>query len=87
MSASVAAEFGWYQISGKAVTKATTASGNVADNGDLYMTATAGEVDDVVVTGDRIWQAKAASINTTLGFCDAEIHRPFIDNAVNSGAT
>ena len=78
--------FGWYMITGKAASKAVTASGTVADNGNVYISAS-GIVDDTIVTGDRVWGAKFASANTTLGFADAEIHRPFVTDGVNSGTS
>lgn len=80
MSASVAGEFGWYQIQGKAVVKA----GTVADNGNVYATATAGTVDDAVVAGDRVKNAKFASADGTpsAGLAECEIARPFMDDAV-----
>ncbi len=40
MSINVGSQWGWYQIQGKAVVKA----GTVADNGNVYATATAGTV-------------------------------------------
>lgn len=51
MAAIVANEYGWYQIYGQA-------TGNVlagfADNGKVYLTATAGSVDDTDVAGDAV---------------------------------
>lgn len=75
-----ATDFGWYQISGKAVVKA----GTVADNGNVYATATAGTVDDAVVAGDRVKGAKFASADGTpsAGLAECEIDRPFMDDAV-----
>ena len=80
MSACVANEFGWYQIFGKAVVDSNT----VADNANVYATATPGEVDDAVVAGDRVKGAKFASANGTpaAGFAECEIHYPFMDDAV-----
>src|SRR5262245_58001256 len=80
MSASVAGQFGWYQIQGKAVVKA----GTVADNGNVYATATAGTVDDAVVAGDRVKNAKFASADGTpsAGLAECEIWRPFMDDGV-----
>lgn len=80
MSACVTGEYGWYQISGKAVVKA----GTVADNGNVYATATAGTVDDAVVAGDRVKNAKFASADGTpsAGLAECEISRPFMDDAV-----
>ena len=78
MSANVANQYGWYQIQGKAVVKA----GTVADNANVYATATAGQVDDAVVAGDRIKQARFASADGTpsAGLAECEIHRPFVDD-------
>ena len=80
MSANVASQYGWYQIKGKAVVKA----GTVADNGNVYSTATAGTLDDAVVAGDRIKNAKFASADGTpsAGLAEIEIDRPFVDDAV-----
>lgn len=44
-------KFGWYQIYGKASGKVLT---GFADNGKIFSTATAGSVDDAVVTGDLV---------------------------------
>lgn len=80
MSANVANQYGWYQIQGKAV----VAAGTVADNGNVYATATAGTVDDAVVAGDRVKNAKFASADGTpsAGFAECEIARPWMDDAV-----
>lgn len=80
MSACVANEFGWYQISGKAIGKALA---NYADNGLVYATATAGSVDDAVVAGDRVKGALGASAVGTpsSGLAEFEIHRPWMDDA------
>ena len=57
MSANVADQYGWYQIYGKAVGKALA---SYADNAAVYLTATAGSVDDAVVDGDMVHNAKGA---------------------------
>jgi len=75
MSANVASQYGWYQIHGKAVGVAAA----IADNGNVYATATPGSVDDVVVAGDLVHGAKAASA-TASGVADFEIARPWVDN-------
>jgi len=79
MSANVASQYGWYQISGKAVGKALT---GFADNGLVYATATAGSIDDAVVAGDRVKQAIGASAVDTpsTGLAEFEIDRPFMDD-------
>jgi len=80
MSANVASQYGWYQISGKAVGKALAA---YADNGLVYATATAGSIDDAVVAGDRVKLALGASAVDTpsTGLAEFEIQRPFMDDA------
>lgn len=82
MSANTSAtSYGWYQIYGKAVGKALT---GFADNGNVYATATAGSVDDAVVAGDRVKNAKGASAVDTpsAGLAEFEIQYPFMDDAL-----
>lgn len=81
MSANVANQYGWYQIQGKAVGKALT---GFADNANVYATATAGSVDDAVVAGDRVKQAKGASAldGPATGMAEFEIDRPFVDDGL-----
>ena len=78
MSACVANQFGWYQIQGKAIAKANT----VVDNADVYSTAVAGILDDAVVAGDRVKNAKWASADGTpsAGLAELEIARPWVDD-------
>lgn len=80
MSASVASQYGWYQISGKAIGKALT---GYVDNALVYATATAGSVDDAVVAGDRVKNALGASAVDTpsTGLAEFEIQRPWMDDA------
>jgi hypothetical protein len=79
MAANVANQYGWYQISGKAVGLALA---SFADNGNVYSTATAGSVDDAVVAGDRVKRAKGASTIVGAGLAEFEIQRPFVDDAL-----
>lgn len=83
MSANVGSQYGWYQISGKAVGKALA---SYADNGLVYATATAGSIDDAVVAGDRVKQAIGASAVDTpsTGLAEFEIDRPFMDDATSA---
>ena len=80
-SATVASTYGWYRISGKTVAKALT---GFADNANVYATATPGSVDDAVVAGDRVKNAKGASAVGTpaAGFAEFEINRPFMDDGL-----
>lgn len=76
-----ASVWSWYQISGKAVGLCLAL---FADNANVYATATAGSVDDAIVAGDRVKNAKGASaIGTPSGsFAEFEIDRPFMDDGL-----
>ncbi len=80
MAANVANKYGWYQIFGLAVADSNT----VADNANVYVTATPGELDDAVVAGDRVKNARWASANGTpaAGQALIELWYPFADDAV-----
>lgn len=77
MAANVANQYGWYQIGGLAVMK----SGAVAAAGSVYLTATAGTVDDAVVAGDKIDGArfKTADGTPAAGFAYAQLQRPALN--------
>jgi hypothetical protein len=81
MSANVASQYGWYQIYGKAIGLCLA---GFLDDANVYATATAGSVDDAVVAGDRVKNAKGASaIGVPSGsFAEFEIQYPFMDDAV-----
>jgi hypothetical protein len=81
MSACGASNYGWYQIFGKAVGKGLA---SLADNANIYATATAGSVDDAIVAGDRVQNAKTASALDTpsTGLVEVELQYPIINNAL-----
>ena len=81
MSANVASQYGWYQIYGKAVAKGLS---GLVDNANVYATATAGSIDDAVVAGDRVKNAKTASALDTpsTGLVELEIQYPFMDDGL-----
>jgi hypothetical protein len=83
MSACVANEYGWYQISGKGVGLVAT---GFVDNANCYATATAGTVDDAVVAGDLVKNAKGASAIGTpaAGQAEIELNRPFMDDGLTA---
>lgn len=84
MAPTVADEFGWYQITGKAVGKA---GAGFADNALVWvMAATPGSVDDSDVAGDRVHGATGASAVDTpsTGLAEFEIHRPYTNDEVVS---
>ena len=68
-------KFGWYQIYGKGAAKVLA---SFADNGDCYLTATAGSVDDADVAGDYIRGMKGASAIDTpsTGLAEVELGYP-----------
>lgn len=71
-----ATDYGWLQISGKAIGKCLT---SFADNGKVYSTGTGGSVDDTSVAGDLVVNAKGASTTVAdSGVADFEIARPFV---------
>jgi hypothetical protein len=73
MSACVASEYGWYQLTGLAV----VTSGTVADNAQLYLTGTAGTVDDAHVAGDQIFGMRSDSASDT-GLVKATMNHPHV---------
>lgn len=83
MSANVASQYGWYQISGKAAGKVLA---SFADNANCYLTATAGSVDDADVAGDFVSGMKGASAIDTpsTGLAELEIHRPAVRDGLDN---
>lgn len=79
MSANVASQYGWYQIYGKNPAALVLAS--FADNANVYATATAGSVDDAVVAGDRVKNARGASA-ISAGAAEMELWYPFMDDGL-----
>lgn len=77
-----ATDYGWVCITGKVPAKALA---SFADNGDVYLTGTAGSVDDAVVAGDLVFCAKGASAldGPETGFADFEIARPFTKDGLD----
>lgn len=74
MSANVANQYGWYQISGDA---SGLCLASYADNGKVFLTGTAGSIDDASVAGDFVVGAKGASArDTDTGLADFELSRP-----------
>jgi hypothetical protein len=81
MSANVASQYGWYMIHGRHEAALAWASLPLASNVILYATASAGTVDDAVVSGDLIRNAKADTAKVTaVATVGVEIYRPFVTN-------
>lgn len=57
MAAIVASNYGWFQVGGIAIANVLA---SFADDLACYLTATAGSIDDAVVTGDLIYGARSA---------------------------
>lgn len=81
MADMVSNQFGWYQIYGKAIGKALA---GFLDNANVYATATGGSVDDAVVAGDRVKNAKGASAVGVpgSGLAEFEIAYPYMDDGL-----
>ncbi len=83
MAATVASEYGWFQISGKALGLCKT---QCADLGRVCLTSTSWTVDDASVTGDLV--ANALCSATTVvdsGYTTFDIMRPFTTNDMSTG--
>lgn len=77
MSANIASQYGWYMVFGSAVVKA----GTVAAGAPAFSTATAGTVDDAVVSGSKIdgMVFKTADGTPSAGFAVAQISYPSLN--------
>lgn len=80
MSANVANQYGWYQIYGLA---SILTANDVADNAAVYG-AGSGTVDDAVVDGDMIHNAKFAAARTGAGLVNIEIYYPYSDDVASN---
>lgn len=77
MGATVANTYGWYQVSGAAAVK----SGAAVAGASVYVTATAGTVDDTVVATDKVDGAryKTADGTPSAGFAILQLSRPSLN--------
>lgn len=81
MAALTASYYGWVQIYGKAIANCLT---QFADNGVVYLTATAGSVDDASVAGDWIAGALGAAAATVGDLhTEFELSYPFAGQRVS----
>jgi len=82
MADCVAGQYGWYQISGRSV---MNVKANFAANKVAYLSSTAGNVDDAVVTGDEVFSSYSFTAIATpaAGKAEVSIDRPFTTNASN----
>lgn len=83
MSINIANQYGWYQLTGKGVIDVLA---GFVDNGDCYLTATPGAVDDADVAGDFIRGMKGASAIDTpsTGLAEAELWYPQVADGADN---
>ena len=79
MAAIVASRYGWYQIYGKNTIALAISGGGAAADAPLFLTSTAGQVDDVDVTGDFIVGAVCRVLEAS-GIIAAELNYPFVED-------
>lgn len=82
MSANVASQYGWYQISGMAVIKKTAVA--VSPSSGLWLSGTAGRVYATASTGKGIVGARSANLATVASATSTVtvlINRPAIETA------
>lgn len=82
MSANVANQYGWYQITGAAAVKAPNA---MTPGADVFMlAATPGSVDDAAVAGEQVLNAKVSTTTGTpsTGLAIIQINRPFMQGQI-----
>ena len=79
MSANVASQYGWYCIYGRVPGGVL---GSFADNGKVFLTSTAGHVDDADVAGDRVQGCigRGAIDAPNTGQAWMELNYPFVDD-------
>ena len=82
MAAIVASRYGWYQIYGKNTIALGSAA--IADNAKLWVTSTAGQVDDTDVAVDLIDGAICRSTLAAAGAFTVELNYPICLNEVKN---
>lgn len=79
MGACVASTYGWYQIAGLATGITLTA---VTTQLSLFLTATAGQLDDAEVGGDKVNNAFSYSAGGTNASATFLVYYPFVTSSV-----
>lgn len=77
MGATVAGYYGWYQRKGQALTNVLA---SFAASKPVFLTATAGSLDDAVVTGDKVNNAVSVTAISS-GRAYIWLDHPFVDDA------
>ena len=82
MAATIASTYGWYQIYGKNATVANRTA--VATDLPLFLTASAGMVDDADVAGDLInGMLSRSATNAAASPLTVELNYPFVNDSAN----
>lgn len=68
--------YGWYAIYGKVEAQMAA---SFADDGLVYLTATAGVCDDAVVANCRVKNAYGSETIVGAGLCEVRIQYPYVD--------
>lgn len=68
--------YGWYAIYGKVEAQMAA---SFADDGLIYLTATAGVCDDVAVTNCRVKNAQGAETIVGAGLAEVRLYYPYVD--------
>lgn len=79
MAATVALEYGWFQISGKAVVLKTATKIDPASTFKVYLSATGGRVMPTSVAGRQVIGGRfqnTATVTTTTSTCIVTLNRP-----------
>jgi len=79
LAAVVANTYGWFCIYGKAAAKVLA---SFADNGNVFLTSTAGSVDDADVAGDAVigMVGRSAIDTPSTGLAWMELNYPFVSD-------
>jgi len=84
MAATTASYYGWFQIGGYAYGKCLTL---MASNTNVWITGTAGSVDDTSVAGDFVVRARCEALATVGGiYSKFSINRPYVTDRTSSGS-
>ena len=82
MAATTASYYGWFQIEGYAYGTCLTL---MASNTNVWITATAGAVDDTSVAGDFVVRARTEALATVGGiYSKFSINRPYVTDRSSS---
>ena len=82
VGALIAGDFGWVQVSGLCLTAGAISGGGAAAGNAVYLTGTAGLVDDVVVVGDLV-NGALFTVTESSAIAGVWLNYPSTSNASN----